>query len=111
MPVPGVSLEEAEEAMDGAVAEFLDEGIDAEQLARIKRQLKASQIYARDDVGDLANQFGRALTSGLTVEDVAAWPDVLQSITADEILAAARATFVRERSVTGYLMGEKEVSQ
>lgn len=111
VPVPGVSLEEAEEALDGAVAEFLDEGIDADQLARIKSQLRASQIYARDDVGDLANLFGRALTSGLTVEDVAAWPGILQSITEDEILAAARATFVRDRAVTGYLMGKEEVSQ
>ncbi|KNG94864.1 M16 family metallopeptidase [Pseudaestuariivita atlantica] len=112
VPVPGVSLDEAEAAMDGAIAEFMEEGVDPDQLARIKRQLKAAEIYARDDVGDLANLFGRALTSGLTVEDVAAWPDILQSITAEEIMAAAERVFVRERAVTGFLMGEEtEVSQ
>ncbi|MGR3503446.1 M16 family metallopeptidase [Pseudaestuariivita sp.] len=112
VPVPGVSLEEAEALLDQAIAEFLEEGVDEAQLDRIKRQLKASQIYARDNVSDLANLFGRALTSGLTVEDIGAWPDLVQSITGEEIIAAAKRTFVRERAVTGYLMQDTpEVSQ
>ncbi len=41
VPSEGVTLQEAEDALDQAVAEFLEEGIDDEQLERIKFQLKA----------------------------------------------------------------------
>jgi zinc protease len=45
-----------------------------------------------------------ALTSGLTVEDVEAWPDVLASVTIDEVMDEARRLFTDTSSVTGYLM-------
>ena len=70
-------------------------------------QLHASQIYARDDVGELARLYGGALAIGLTVEDVQAWHDILQSITEEEIIAAARSVFNKDRAVTGYLMTEE----
>jgi zinc protease len=105
VPAPGVTLAEAEAALDGAIAEFLEEGVDADQLDRIKMQLRAGLIYADDDIQSLARRYGVSLTSGLTVADVEAWPEVLQSITGDEIIAAARAVFDRRRSVTGWLMG------
>ena len=111
VPVPGVSLQQAEDALDAAVAAFLETGVDEEQLERIKMQLRASQIYERDDVGQLANRYGRALTSGLTIADIQEWPEILQSITPDEIVAAARAVFEPRNSVTGWLMAEEEVTQ
>ncbi len=110
VPAPGVTLEDAEAALDRVIGEFLETGVDPEQLDRIKMQIRASQIYARDSVDSLANQYGRALTQGLTVEDVQAWPDVLQAVTAEDVMAAARDVFNRKTSVTGYLMGE-EVTQ
>ena len=103
VPAPGVSLEEAETAMDETLAQFLVDGVDTEQLDRIKYQLRASQIYARDDVDRIARRYGAALSVGLTVEDVQAWPDILQSITTDEIMAAARDVLDRNASVTGWL--------
>ncbi|MEO0744598.1 MAG: pitrilysin family protein [Pseudomonadota bacterium] len=103
VPAPGVSLEEAETAMDETLAQFLVDGVDAEQLDRIKYQLRASQIYARDDVDRIARRYGAALSVGLTVEDVQAWPDILQSITTDEIVAAARDVLDLNASVTGWL--------
>ena len=108
VPSQGVSLQQAEDAMDAAVAQFLEDGIDSEQLARIKLQMRAAQIYARDSVESLANRYGEALTTGLTIEDVQAWPDVLQAVTEDDILAAAREVLVRDHAVTGWLMGEKQ---
>ena len=107
VPADGVTLPEAEAAMDEAIESFISKPIDKAALARIKMQIRASQIYARDDVGNLANVYGSALTSGLTVQDVQDWPKVLDSITPDEIIAAAKSVFNLDRSVTGYLMKEK----
>lgn len=111
VPSAGVSLEAAEAALDTALAEFLTGGIDAEQLDRIKMQLRAAQVYARDNVDGIANRYGRALAIGLTVADVQAWPDALQAVTEADIMAAARAIFREETSVTGYLMKNEGVTQ
>ena len=110
VPSEGVSLEDAEAAMDRVLADFLNTGVDAEQLDRIKMQMRAAQIYALDDVESIANRYGRALTQGLTVADVQAWPDLLQAVTADDVLAAARMVLDRRQAVTGWLMAE-EVTQ
>ncbi|WP_109313573.1 pitrilysin family protein [Ruegeria sp. AU67] len=111
VPAAGVSLQEAEDAMDQVVADFIAEGVNEEDLDRIKMQLRASQTYARDNVDGIGNRYGRALTSGLTVEDVQAWPDILQAVTGDEIIAAAREVIQPETSVTGWLMRDDEVTQ
>ncbi len=108
VPSAGVSLQEAEDAMDAAIAEFMETGVDSDQLDRIKMQLRAAQIYARDNVDRIANRYGRALTSGLTVADVQAWPDLLQAVTEDDIMQAARDVFDRNASVTGWLMRPEE---
>ncbi len=103
-PTPDVSLAEAEAALDTAIAEFIDEGVDPEQFARIKMQLRASQIYADDNIQSLAQLYGGGLTSGLTVEDIEAWPDLLQSITEEDVIDAAREIFVKQNAVTGWSM-------
>lgn len=110
-PVPGLSLEEAEAALDQAVAEFLEEGVDPEQFARIKMQLRAARIYADDNIESLARDYGAGLTSGLTVEDIEAWPDILQSVTEQDVMDAAREIFVRDRAVTGWGMPENGETQ
>jgi zinc protease len=104
VPVDGVSLADAETALDDALAQFMTDGVDPDQLDRIKLQLRAAQIYERDNVGGIANRYGQALTTSLTVEDVQAWPEVLQSVTADDIMAAAALVLRPEPSVTGWLM-------
>lgn len=111
VPAEGVTLQEAEAAMDDAIAEFLSEGIDPDQLERLRTQLRAGEIYARDNVQGLARRYGAALTQGLTVEDVQAWPDILQAVTEEDILAVAREVLDPDRSVTGWVVPSREVLQ
>jgi zinc protease len=111
MPAPNVSLQEAEDAMDKVLTDFITKGPDAKAFARIKTQVRASQIFARDDVGGLAREYGAALTVGLTVDDVKAWPDALQAVTAEDVVAAAKRVFDRKASVTGWLMRDEEAAQ
>lgn len=111
VPVPGVSLSEAEAAMDAVLEGFLRDGIDPAAFERIRTQLRASEIYARDNTQGLARRYGEALTSGLTVADVQAWPQVLQSVTPEDVMAAARDVLDRRRAVTGWLVREEEQAQ
>lgn len=110
VPTAGVSLEDGEAALDQALVDFMEAGVDADQLERIKLQLRASEIYAQDNVDGIANRYGRALTSGLTIADVVEWPELLDAVTADDIMQAA-TLLRREASVTGWLMRPEGVSQ
>jgi zinc protease len=111
VPSDGVSLQEAEDAMDAAIVDFLAAGIDPERMEALRTQLKAGEIYARDNVGGLARRYGVALTSGLTVQDVQAWPDILQAVTAEDVLAVAERVLDRNQSVTGWVIPSREVLQ
>ncbi len=111
VPAQGVTLEEAEANMDRVIAEFMETGVDPVQLDRIKFQLRAQQVYELDSSNSLANRYGAALTSGLTIEDVHEWPRILQSITPEEIIAAAQEVFDRDNAVTGFLRTAQEVTQ
>ena len=108
VPAEGVSLSEAEAAMDGVIADFLEAPIPEEDMSRIRSQLRASEIYALDDVQGLARRYGAALTQGLTVEDVQAWPDVLQSVTEEDIKAAAAMVLDKRQAVTGWVVATEE---
>ena len=107
VPVPGEALGDAEKAMDGVLAKFLKDGVDPADFARLKSQVRAEQIYGKDDTQGLAHRYGEALADGLTVKDVQDWPDLLQSITPDEVMAAAKQVLNRHNAVTGWLTTEE----
>ena len=103
-PKPGVSLAEAEAAMDRVLAEFLaSEGPEAAELNRIKAGWRASRIYELDSQMARARRYGAGLASDLTLEQIEAWPDALQAVTAEQVMEAAREVIVPARSVTGWL--------
>lgn len=111
VPMPGKSLAEAEAALDKVLADFLETGVNAEDFQRIKTQIRADQIYARDNIDGLARRYGEALTVGLTLDDIRDWPSVLDAVTEEDVLVAARDILDRRRSVTGWLMPEEEGTQ
>jgi zinc protease len=106
MPQPGVTLSDAEAALDAQLARFLETGFTPEEFARIKAQIRADDIYSRDDPQRLAQDYGEALAVGLALEDIAAWPALLQDVTADEVMAVARAVLQDRTSVTAWLQAE-----
>jgi len=107
-PSEGISLSVAEAAMDETVAAFMDAPIDPERMESIRTQLRASEIYAKDNVQGLARRYGAALTQSLTIADVQAWPDILQAVTEDDIKAVAAKVFNRDQSVTGWVVASQE---
>jgi len=107
VPAPGVTLQQAEDALDDVLAGLVENGIDDDRLERVKMQIRASEIYALDNTEGLANRYGRALTQGLTIQDVQEWPGILDAVTAKDVLSAARNVLDRRQSVTGWLMTEE----
>ena len=103
IPAPGVSLETIDAAIEAVLGRIADVGFDAADLTRAKTRLVAEAIYARDSQMTLANWYGASLTTGLTLDDIAAWPDRIEAVTADDVRAVARY-LDRKRGVSGYLL-------
>ena len=104
VPAPGVSTTDAEAALDRALADFLREGPDPAQLERVKTQIRASEIYKQDSAHGRAYEYGMGLATGLTIEDVHDWPQILDAVTAEDIHAAAQDILTSPASVTGWLL-------
>lgn len=110
-PAEGVTLQEAEDAMDDAIQSFMDTDIDPDRMEAIRTQLRASEVYALDDVQGLANRYGAALSIGLTVDDVQQWPAILEAVTAEDVKAIAAEVLDPRRSVTMWVSAEEESAE
>ncbi|MCQ0969475.1 insulinase family protein (plasmid) [Paracoccus sp. TK19116] len=108
VPPPGRNIEEAEAEFDAVLADFVETGPNAEDLDRIKTQISAAQIYARDSAHGRAYDYGQGLATGLTIEDVNDWPDILRDVTAEEVTEAARDVLSSRATVTGWLLPEDQ---
>jgi zinc protease len=105
VPRGNVSLDQLGGAIDAVIADLIDKGVTADELAAAKRRMTAGALYAQDSHATLANVFGQALCTGQTVEDVQTWLDRIDAVTADQVVAVAKVYLDLRRSVTGYLVG------
>ncbi|MDB5547265.1 MAG: peptidase protein [Tardiphaga sp.] len=103
-PKPGVAFVDVEKAIDAVIADVATNAVPAADLERVKTQLIAEAIYAQDNQATLARWYGAALATGLSVEDIRAWPSRIAAVTADQIKQAAATWLDKNRSVTGYLI-------
>ncbi|MBV9590738.1 MAG: insulinase family protein [Hyphomicrobiales bacterium] len=104
VPAQGVTLEDLEDALDEALAEMAETGFSDAELARAKTRLMADAIYQRDSQSALARNFGAALSTGLTAEQVIEWPGLIERVPRSAVKEALH-WLVKKRSVTGYLEG------
>ena len=103
-PRAGTEIAAIEGALRRELELLLRDGVSEAEVASAKQRLGAAAIYARDSLSTGAQIFGRALTTGSTVEEVEDWPARIEAVTLDQVNAAARTVFHEERSVTGTLL-------
>jgi zinc protease len=104
MPAPDVTLEQLDAAIERVIGEVVEKGVREEDLARAKTRLVADAIYAQDNQTSLARWYGAALTTGMSVEDIRAWPERMDGVSADDVRQAAATWLDRRRAVTGFLL-------
>jgi zinc protease len=103
-PRQGVELAAVEQAMQAELERLLADGVTAEELRQAKDRLQASAIYARDEPSTGPRVVGAALAIGETLDEVQAWPERVEAVTAEQVEALLRRFLQPERSVTGYLL-------
>lgn len=104
VPADGVTPEKAEAELDRVLAAFLEKGPDPADLDRVKTQIEAARVYALDSAHGRAYDYGQGLATGLSVQDVNDWPDILAAVTAEDVMDAARQVLGSEATVTGWLL-------
>ncbi len=103
-PMPGVSIEKLEIAIDIEIALLMKNGVTIDELNRAKSRLKSEAIYAQDSVSDGARVIGSALAVGLSIDDVESWPEHISAVSETQIQAATKTVFNINQSVTGVLL-------
>lgn len=89
-PAPGQSLATLEKAIRDEIARIQREGVSEAELARVKAQVIAAEVYQRDSLFYQAMQLGEYATAGLPPEALARRVDRLRAVTAKDVQAAAR---------------------
>jgi zinc protease len=103
-PADGVTNEALEAAVDEVIAQFLRDGPTDAELARAKSSLSAAAVYALDSQESLANIYGSSLAEGETMDQIVSWPEQIEHVTREDVVAIVRQTLDINASVTGWLL-------
>jgi zinc protease len=90
VPSEGVSVAELEAALREQIALLARDGVSGQELARVKAQVMANEIYKRDSVFYQAMQIGQMESIGLSYQDIPEMLLKLQAVTAQQVQDAAR---------------------
>ena len=104
VPNQGGELETVEAAIDAEIARIIKDGVSEEELSRAKKTMVADAVYAQDSQQSQARLYGSVLSIGGSIEQILEWPERIKSVTAQQVVDAAKAFLLVERSVTGQLI-------
>jgi len=89
-PAQGKSVAALERSIRAEVARVQRDGISEAELARVKAQVIAADVYQRDSLFYQAMQLGEYAMAGLPPEALLRRVDKLRAVTAKEVQAAAQ---------------------
>jgi zinc protease len=95
-PSPGVTPAQLQEEIVKVLAQIARAGVSEKEIARLRLQAKASQVYQQDSIFARAMQAGRLVMAGRPTQDVADWLSVLDTITNEDLRRVATSVFVPE---------------
>lgn len=106
LPRPGVSAETVRAAVKAEIVRLLKEGVTDKEVTEAKQRMRAGVLYARDTLQGASQAIGAAMTVGQKLEDVEQWPQRINTVTRDQVMAAARQVLKEDGSVSALLAPE-----
>ena len=92
-PAEGRTVAELEAALRAELKRVQDEGVSPEELARVKTQTIASQVYKRDSMMAQAMEIGGLEAAGHKWQDIDKLLEKIRGVTAEEVQAVAKKYF------------------
>ena len=102
-PSEGVSVAELEAALREQIAMLARDGVSAQELARVKAQVTANEVYKLDSVFYQAMQIGQMESIGLSYRDIPEMLAKLQAVTAQQVQDAAREVLKDDNLIVAVL--------
>ncbi|KYC29528.1 putative Zn-dependent peptidase [Sterolibacterium denitrificans] len=93
-PAEGRSVAELEAALRAEIRAIQEQGVTEEELARVKNQAIAGQIYKRDSMMGQAMEIGMLEVIGMRWQDIDRMIERLRTVSTAEVQTVARKYFV-----------------
>lgn len=93
IPAAGKTLAQLEDALRGEVQRIAAEGVTPEELARVKAQVVAAQVYKRDSIFGQAMEIAQFEMSGLSHKQIDRALEKIRAVSAEQVKAVAARYF------------------
>jgi zinc protease len=103
VPAEGKTVADVEAALREQIRLLVEKGISDDELVRVKAQITAAQVYARDSVYFQAMRIGMLQTIGLPYDSSDLQVKKLQEVTADQVREVARKYLVDDNLTVAVL--------
>lgn len=92
-PSQGKTVADVEAALRAQIEQLAKNGVSGEELARVKAQVMANEVYKLDSVFYQAMQIGQLESIGLSYKDIPLMLQKLQAVTAQQVQEVASKIF------------------
>ena len=96
-PSQGRSVAELEAGLRAELVRLVQDGVSEDELARVKAQVLASQVFKRDSIFGQAMEIGQYESAGLSYRDIDRALERVKAVSAEQVRAVARQYFVDDQ--------------
>ena len=96
-PSKGKSATELEAGLRAELARLVQDGVTDDELARVKAQVVASQVFKRDSIFGQAMEVGQYETAGLSYRDIDRVLEGVKAVSAEQVRAVAKQYFIDDQ--------------
>ncbi len=93
-PSTGKTVQDAEAALRKEIALLVQDGVNGDELQRVKAQVMAGEVYKRDSVFYRAMQIGQLESIGLGYQTIPLMLEKIQAVTAEQVQQVAKEILV-----------------
>ncbi|TCB64374.1 insulinase family protein [Acinetobacter terrestris] len=108
LPVDGVSLQEAEKAIQNEIDLLKTELIKPEEVERVTAKFVSNLVYSQDDIAGQTKMIGNLEINGLSFRLMDELPKHFETVTPQDIQRVANIYFSRDNLSTLYLSPENK---
>ncbi len=102
-PSQGKSAADLEAGLRAELARLVRDGVTETELARVKAQLVASQVFKRDSIFGQAMEIGQYESAGLSYRDIDRALERVKAVSAEQVRAVALQYFADDRLTVAVL--------
>jgi zinc protease len=102
-PAPGKTVDELEQALRSQIRRIVEQGVSEEELARVKAQVTAYQIFQLDSMFSQARLIGMLENAGLPYDSLELQAQKLKQVTSAQVQEVARTVLIDDNLTVSVL--------